>query len=160
MVYEWAAGISAPEGMSPDQVGKELDRLKQRTGSCEARDIVKLAKNPINPLHRWFTWDNTKAADLHREYEARRLARSVVVIRSEAEGNGPPVKAFVSLAEGRRNPGYESTLRVMQDSTQREVLVEKFFRDLRAVMDRYSYLQELQPVIEEIQQIVEEETVA
>lgn len=157
MVYEWAAGISAPEGLSPHVVGQELERLKARTGSCEARDIVRLARNPNNPLHQWFTWDDKKAGELHREWEARRLARSVVVIRSEEEGNGPPVKAFVSLNRGRANPGYEETLKVIQRADVREQLTAKFYQDLRAVLDRYNYLPEVKPVIDEITEIIEEE---
>lgn len=159
MVYEWAFSTSRTDNMDPNHVGSELERLRKRApnGVIEARDVVSAARNPNSPLHQWFTWKDSDAAVIQREYEARRLLRSVVVIRSEAEGNGPPVRAFVSLHKGKRDPGYSPTVQVLSRPDERERLIERFFGEVESLVRRYDFLEELQPTITEILEIVEED---
>ncbi len=38
-------------------------------------EMVKSAKDPKNPLHKYFEWDPSKAARKYREYQAREILR-------------------------------------------------------------------------------------
>jgi hypothetical protein len=39
------------------------------------KEILEKAKDPKSPLHKYFEWDNSKAGEQYRIYQARHLAR-------------------------------------------------------------------------------------
>ena len=65
--------------MSPSEAAKrELEQLAS-AGQLTPQNTVERARDPTNPLHAYFTWDDAKAADERRLDQARLLIRSVRV---------------------------------------------------------------------------------
>ena len=74
-------------------------------GVLRPADVVVAATPPSSPLHKYFTWDDAKAAHEHRLDQARRLMRVTVLVREGPETIHLPI--FTSLST-ERVPGGES----------------------------------------------------
>lgn len=76
-----------------EEVASELKRL----GRFAPKDVVKAARPKSSPLHKYFEWDDSKAADEFRLQQARML---VISIRIESDNN---IRAYESVVlEGKR----------------------------------------------------------
>src|SRR3954451_3006050 len=60
------------------QVGPELERLAA-AGKSKPRDIVEAARPEASPLHRYFEWNDQRAAEGFRQMQAGRMARTIRV---------------------------------------------------------------------------------
>jgi hypothetical protein len=67
-------------------IGEELYKLAKSEGGIKPERIVEIAKPAQSPLHQYFQWNNTKAADFYREGQARRMAASVMISYTSKEG--------------------------------------------------------------------------
>jgi len=77
--FRWA-GKFDDRGISVSRVVAELDRIKKAEGRATEAAVVEAARPQISALHRFFEWDDTRAAAAHRESQARRLVTAVVVV--------------------------------------------------------------------------------
>lgn len=78
-------------------VGRELKRIQAANSVVTPRLVVSEAQGETSPLHRYFEWDDSTAAQRHREWQARSLIASVFIIADGKENLGP-VRAFVSVS--------------------------------------------------------------
>lgn len=81
-------------------IGEELGRLcNENAGELTPSVVVEAAQPETSPLHEYFEWDNSEAAKLYRETQARYLIRSVSVryIKKD-EDKERECRAFVSIA--------------------------------------------------------------
>lgn len=76
---------------------KELKTIERDVGIITPQAVVARASNKSNPLHKYFTWNDSIAARKHREWEARMLIRSVSVTFIDSGGKEQAVRAFVNL---------------------------------------------------------------
>ncbi len=136
--------------MKRDQIKHELAALQKsaKGGILHASQVVEWAeKNRKSALHSQFEWDNSKAADEYRLWQARRL----IVLNIVSEDSSPQV---VSLRFDRpRGGGY----RAMNDVVEREdlsrMMLEDAMADLRRVRDRYQLVKELTAVWAEVEKV-------
>ncbi len=69
-------------------IGETITKLRDKKGHVTAKQIVEYAKLNKSPLHDYFEWDVSKAAEKFRLYQARHLVShnvEVVVINEEKE---------------------------------------------------------------------------
>jgi len=66
-------------------VREELDKLvDEGSGRLDPETVVRAAKARTHPLHRYFEWDNSRAAHSFRVSQARALIREVrVIVKTE-----------------------------------------------------------------------------
>jgi hypothetical protein len=58
----------------------ELEKIRiNNDGKLKPVDVVKNAKNPQSPLHKYFVWDDTKAAHEYRLWQARELIKKIEI---------------------------------------------------------------------------------
>ena len=107
------------------------------------------AKAKSSPLHDLFEWDNDKAGEQYRLWQARELIR--VSIRFLPE-SGTNTRVYVSLRSDRTEDGggYRSMVEVMSDSDQRAQLVSDVLAELKAIREKYAELKELAEIFEAI----------
>lgn len=117
-------------------IGGELMRIRQEhEGELRPEDVVETARDVGSPLHRYFTWDDSRAADLFRKSQASRLIRSITV---RPVGNGiKPVHAFYSIPEEKARV-YRALDEVLSEETRLTSVVRKFRGDLRRINAQYS----------------------
>lgn len=77
-------------------VAKALLAIQKESSVITVQEIVRRAAPAKSPLHKYFEWDDSKAARRYREYQARQLIMQVYVVDADDE-NAFPVRAFVNL---------------------------------------------------------------
>ena len=125
-----------------DAVGRRLLAIKSRLGKdvkCRALQgaVVDDARPKASPLHRYFEWNNTKAAEEYRMDQARHLIQAVTIIREDAP-ESEPTRAIVTLIDSPANGSKYYTLgEVQSDSEVREAYLAQALREAHQWMDRY-----------------------
>ena len=135
--------------MKDEKIIKELYRLaKDNGGELRPGDVVKAARPKSSPLHKCFQWDDSKAAQAYRLWQARQLIR-VTVEYIGPDDAAVPMRVFVSLTSDRKNKGggYRTTLDVMSNRKQREQLLADALAEMELFEEKYSALKELAEVI-------------
>ncbi len=119
----------------------------EHNGLLRPEDVVEAARPLWHPLHRRFTWDDTRAADLYRLEEARKLIR-VTVQYAELDHEVMPVRCFVSLTPDRAEEGggYRETAVVMNNRSFREQLLADARAEMESFQRKYARLTELAEV--------------
>ena len=124
---------------------KELEKIQgeNEDGLLRAEDVVETARHPDNPLHTYFTWDDSAAADQWRLMQARQLIRKVIV--TGPGDDDTPLPKYVSLRSDRMKPGggYRSTNEVVNNKDLLAELEDTAKRDIDGVLQRYEVLKKL-----------------
>lgn len=93
--------------------------------------ILEEAEDPKHPLHNYFEWDDTVAAQKYRKAQALAMimaSKFVVVMQRNGEelpkviGAAPEVRRLVSAFRGE---GFKMRREAMSDAERRSVLVER-----------------------------------
>lgn len=128
------------------QARNELSALYERDKRLDPHKVVDAARPKTSPLHRFFDWNNTKAAEAWRIHQARQLIR-VAVTMIPAVSNGT-VREFVSVSNLRRSGGgsYLATVDVLSDEQRHDQALADAVGTLMRLEERFRYLAELQPV--------------
>jgi len=132
----------------------ELRAIEERDGILQPKAVVEFARNPETELHSRFEWDNEKAGDSHRLWQARQLI-SVQVTYLKSKSDNVESPAFVSLVCDRNaQGGYRSIANVLSDDDLREKMLRDARRDLNIFKRRYQNLVELANVFQEIERVL------
>jgi hypothetical protein len=100
-----------------------------------------------------FEWDDTVAAEKHRQEQARQLVRAVVV-RTETTNREPiTVRAYVSLPSNDvQRYAYVRTDMVFQKKELREIVLRRALRELENWERRYRDLMEFADLLAAIKE--------
>lgn len=123
------------------------DRMQWLEGKLKheitPRDLIKDAKDPKTPYHRWFTWNKEKGFWKNLLYEARVLIGKVKVIYRDLSGNQVSARRWVHLsleqpATHKIVGTYVHRERAMKTSQLHQQMVELACKDLETWKARYS----------------------
>lgn len=68
------------------EVGEDLLAIKEINGGLlHPCDVVDAARDEESPLHSYFEWDDSIAAEHHRQGQARKLITSIVIVRKKGK---------------------------------------------------------------------------
>ena len=67
------------------EVGAELERIRKANGGISPASVVDEARDEESPLHDWFEWDDTEAAERFRYEEPEAFAAAVIRVLSETD---------------------------------------------------------------------------
>lgn len=132
-----------------DRITQELRRIAQANGGILLPEQVVAAARPkASPLHSRFCWDDTKAAEQWRLWQARMLIRVTVNVMPET---GEAERIWVSLKSDRDEAtGYRAMVDVLSDDNMRAQLLEDALEDLEVFRQKYRRLRELAEVFSAI----------
>lgn len=138
--------------MANSLVEKELRALHSRDGVLTCETVVNAARPENSPLHDYFTWDDSHAAERYRLIEAGRL---IATVRIEYT----PKKAVqvvytpAFIPTGTNSEGKREYFPV-EEVTRNEFLQQKALADARSEMEgtraRYSHLVDLLELSSEV----------
>nr|WP_321985325.1 hypothetical protein [uncultured Lichenicoccus sp.] len=152
MTYQWRQG--ARFSVDPQYAGEEIETLRKRAnGQLTPAQVVDAARNEASVLHPAFEWDDSIAAERHREDQARYLVGALVV-KVAPKGVQREVRAFVSVQQAETT-GYTSLGAAMSDAELRRQVLARAWQELQAWRARYaaySELAEIHAVIDEKRQ--------
>lgn len=137
-------------------IGPELERL----GDSRADEIVNAARSEHSPLHPYFEWDDSIAAEEYRKRQARNMAAAIVVKVVDRRGQPQEVRAFhavrieqkpnVNIIEEATTPKhYVPVDKVRNDEELSEQVIAEAKRQLTGWMARYNAYRSLFPAFEQ-----------
>lgn len=91
------SGYAAIKKKDAPVVVRELKRIEREAGVITPTVIVQYAKPKSSPLHKYFEWSDTVAAEKYREWQARTIINSVQVTITGRSGD-TTVRAFVNVS--------------------------------------------------------------
>jgi hypothetical protein len=126
-------------GARKQQVAAELEALAAAKGRLVPKRVVDWARtHRKSALHACFEWNNSRAAEQYRLWQARELIVSVQVTYADGKRRQVYVSPIVS-----RPQGYRRLVDVMSDETLRAQFLAQALEDLQRVCDKYIDLTEL-----------------
>lgn len=133
-----------------------LERIaKANHGELRVQDVVKAARPAASPLHSWFNWDDSEAAQQWRLQQARQLLRVTVAYIGDDE-ESIPIRVFVSLSTDRYNGkggGYRVTTAVLSDAERRQQLLDDALEEMKRFRAKYAELKELADVFSAMRRV-------
>ena len=149
MIYEWKQGFRA--NVPAEVAGRECERLAKEH-RLTGRDLVEESRPEDAPLHRYFEWNDTKAAELYRERQGRDLIAHIVLVQEEKEEESKEpvlvhVRAFHNVDETAE---YHPIQRVLTNEDLHQKLLETARKDMIIFREKYKTLVELESVISAI----------
>lgn len=141
-------GLKSVRGADVQRVGERLEELAAHAdGELKPRAVVQDARSKQSPLHRFFEWNDAKAAHAHRLDQARTLIRSITILPDS--DNERPVPAFVNLNDpAKGGHSYRRIAEVAGSPPMELLLMRTAVRDLEAWTKRYHRLAGLCSAVE------------
>lgn len=132
-------------GLRNPAVIQAISALRRADGTITPADVVDAARPESSPLHSYFEWDDTAAAEAYRIEQAKGLLRVTVTMLPSAESGKPiRVRAFVSLSN---EEGYRPIVDVMSNADRRRQLLEDVLAEMRSFQQKYRHISEVAGVI-------------
>ena len=129
-----------------EQRADELEAIRAEAGGViSPQAVVDYARDGDTALHSAFTWNNTKAAEQYRLWQARQVIRVCVTCHEKLRD---PIRVYVSMQEDRGEEGYRLLDDVMSDKDMRESLLIQAMADLKRWKAKYRQLTVLAPIFE------------
>lgn len=113
-----------------------MNLAKANGGILTVAAILAAAKPASSPIHSYFEWDNTRAAEAYRKMQARSLVQLVVAKTMDTSGEDTSVnvRLLYSLPEDRATGGgYRLTTDIIATAESRRKLLASLVQDLRRV---------------------------
>jgi hypothetical protein len=98
-----------------------------------------------------FEWDDTKAAELHREQTARTMINSIRVVHEDP--GSKPSRLYVNVVLANNEKGYVTTARVMSEADLYNQMLDDAMKLLKSFRERYQELSELEPVFKAVVEV-------
>ena len=131
---------------SREPILRELEVIRRaNAGILRPPDVVEFAGDPETALHSCFTWDDTKAAEEYRLWQARQLIRVTVLL---LPGDDRPIRAYVSLRQDRSvvGGGYRAMVDMLSDKDGRRAVLAEAKADWEVFAEKHDHLRELAPL--------------
>lgn len=128
---------------------KEFARIKRAGGGIlRPKAVVDAAREKSSPLHRYFEWDNTRAAEAYRIWQARQLIVVVTMEFTKRRDEIVTVQQYVSLGSDRKGSGgYRALVDVIRDESKRQEFVEGMLTDIHIFRLKYQVIKEAAEII-------------
>lgn len=123
-----------------------LLELVQRDGFITPATVVEEATDSRSPLHRYFTWDDTAAAERYRLIEARQLCQRYKITVETANETTVSLRQFTSVPF-EDGPGYITTESALRGKDTREFVLQQAMRDVAALRQKYQTLIDFDEVL-------------
>lgn len=153
--YEFAEGARFQAGADTNAkaVGRHLEMLREKfKGELTPKDVLDDARHNNSPLHTFFEWDDSEAAEQYRLQQARGLIRSVVAIYTSDDKPAVRQKMFVHINEPGA-PHYREVSHAMSRRDTRQAVLQRAWRELQEWRKRYAALKEFSDLVEVIDEI-------
>lgn len=129
---------------------KVADEISSIGLSVRPEEIVDKARDESTELHKCFEWDDTKAAEKYRVYQARQIVCHLIV----REVNDEPQKREVRFFYKTDNQeGYKPVSYIMRNEDEYHKLLDRALTELKAFQRKYSTLKELDGLFEAINEL-------
>ena len=134
------------KGLYKADAQKVAEEIMSIGSEATPSQIVEKARDEDSELHKCFTWDDQKAAEQWRLQQARSVVGCLIVHREEKYEDKPEVRVFHKNDSG----GYKPATYVFTHADEHEKLLQAAYAELAAFKRKYSSLQELDWILEQL----------
>jgi len=122
----------------------------ENDGILMPEKVVEAARPASSILHSKFEWNNSKAAQAFRLWQARQLIRVCVEFIPQSKR---ATEVFVSLTPDRKSGGYRVQTEVLSDRQMLAQLLADALAELELFRQKYARLKELAAVFAAIRRV-------
>jgi len=131
-----------------------IKSLRDRRGLILPSSVVEAARSSRSPLHKYFDWNDNKAAHEWRLQQARYLIRQCVEVIELVKDKPQDIHVFVSLpSERNKKGGYRLMVDVLNDEERCGKMLQAALDELMRVRNKYANLRELASIFEAIDRV-------
>jgi DNA-binding Lrp family transcriptional regulator len=124
-----------------------LVAIAKRDGKITPWAVLDDARDPSNPLHQYFEWDDGEAAERYRIIQAAGLIRRYkFVVQMEPERTAR-VRSFVVAPDKNGETGYIPTEEAMRTGSSRDFVMQQALREVAALRAKYQALVDFDEVL-------------
>ena len=121
-------------------IGENLGKITARSGGRLKPDaVVREASKRSHPLHRYFEWSDSIAAQAYRLDQARALISSIEITSSAAK---EPARAYLSIND-REGRAYHQVSEVINSRDLQLGVLRLALRDLEAFQRRFREIEDI-----------------
>lgn len=113
-------------------------------GIVTPKEVLNKARNKRSPVHKYFDWDDSSAAEKYRLDQARALIRCLIIVDDDDDDGHRKYTAPLVLETGER--AYVDIDKVVSNEFLWKQLIAIALKDLQLWKKRYEHLKELKPV--------------
>ncbi len=125
------------------ELGTVVEQLA-REGNATPQSLVEAARDPASPAHKWFEWNDTKAAEQYRLIQARLYLRSITVEYSTAELPSMQMRAFVPVYVDGQGRAWKPMQEVLAVQDELDQVIETARAEMHAFRKKYAALRRLE----------------
>ena len=128
-------------------------KIRKATGALTPRAIVDDARDPKSPLHEYFDWDDSSAAEKYRLLQAGNLVRSIQVVVVDDDGKHQPTRHYLHV-EIEQVPQYVPLLEVARNPTLSAQVLTDARNQLEGWKRRFGVYAELAQAVDRLEGVM------
>ena len=114
---------------------KRLDLIKKQNGKLKPSYVVEDARDKNSPLHNVFQWDDTKAGEQYRLFQARQLIARIVEF-VVVDGTPKQMKSFFNIQQDKQGEQVYITIKeAATNDNYKDQVLSKLIKELEYVTD-------------------------
>lgn len=153
-VYEWKYSMGVP----PQQAGEFLEELERSHGALTPELVLNESRDENAVLHPCFEWDDDKAAEGFRLYQARKILNNITVKIEHSPMKAPQVvRAFINVNdETKKERGkFVAMATIMRNPDYKAQILKNALYELQTFKNKYADYVELEKVFTAIDELAE-----
>lgn len=138
--------------------GETIEGIKIKSGKdfIEPEELLEASRDENAPLHSCFEWDDGKAAEKYRLWQAHDIIKNITVeIISEDQTPPQIVRAFVSVAPSNEKGKFVNIKTAIERDDYRKQILDNAFEELQNFKRKYQMYSELEKVFSAIDEFAE-----
>jgi|GEM_PF-2526202 len=120
-------------------IGAAIQDLSKQN-ACSPQTLVDAARNKKSPLHKYFEWNDSKAAEKYRRTQARFYMSVINVEYTTKETGTVSFRAFQPTYTGGLGKQWKPTLEIASTKQGMDELLEKARAELKTFREKYTAL--------------------
>lgn len=156
MKYQWKPGTDNTS-LDPELAAGELDRIQEENdGMLTAGVVLENSRDTDSALHGYFEWNNKKASEKYRLWQARYLINHLEVVVKRVETDPVTIRVYTNIltTEGR---GYFRTDVLIQNKDTARIVLENAWAELQKIRRKYNDLREFNTIFRAMDKVRERE---
>ena len=153
-VYDWKYPWAVPAQVA----GEYLSELEKREGKLTPELVLNESRDENAVLHPCFEWDDEKAAESYRLWQAGKILRDITVT-IEREETAPPriIRAYVNISDQQKHEkgAYVSLNVAMNNGDYKAQVLKNALYELQTFKNKYVDYVELEKVFIAIDELAE-----
>jgi len=117
-----------------------LRKLQDKHGRITPNSVVDDARDPDSPLHGFFQWDDSKAAEAYRLDQARALIRRFPVVVTHETITIKPQAYLRDPDKATKEQGYVAFARVASSEERTRAAMQAEFDRVRSMVSRAQHI--------------------